>query len=120
MASEGFSQANDGPVTFSCWLAQRALLTDAWAAAVLAAVRGAAVWAGSWAGCTAGRAEADIRRRLWQGMITQASRRWNAEGLIPPSAGCGVAWSCRWGLGRLLLCWQACMSLPRVKWQSRT
>lgn len=50
----------------------RSLVADLWAAAGLAGVRGCAVWAGSWLGGTLGRAEPDIRRRLWQGMVTQA------------------------------------------------
>ena len=55
-------------------LLQRSLLAALWAAALLAGVRGGAVWVGSALGARLGRAEPDVGRRLWQGMITQVRR----------------------------------------------
>lgn len=58
-------------------------MADLWAAALLAGVRGCAVWVGSWLGGTLGRAEPDIRRRLWQGMVTQVRLRCSSKSIMP-------------------------------------
>lgn len=61
------------------------MLAGLWSAALLAAVRGTAVWAGSYVGCSIGRAELEIRRRLWQGMITQVRESTERNYHVPPA-----------------------------------
>lgn len=55
-------------------LLQRPLLATLWAAAILFAVRVVAVFMGSWMGAFVGGTPPELRRKIWQGMITQVTQ----------------------------------------------